>query len=262
MREVKKIFKIKIIKIRVYNKYKLDGKMKIVAWNCHGNFENKIEKIKNSDIDIYVISECEDPSNYDYQKYEDFACKHYWVGDNNYGLGIFAKDNVELELVNLDNKGLRYFLPVKVNDDFNLLGVWTNPDMDGSKVVQYPKEITEYYEAHKNSNTEFFNENMIICGDFNCDKRLSEKKHGQNVDEMIGKLSEINLIDVYHEKYGEKEGEESKTTHYWQWNPENHYHLDHVFAAKSRVECLKIDDDYNKWVEPRISDHVPIIFKI
>ena len=44
MREVKKIFEIKIIKIRVYNKYKLGGKMKIVAWNCHGNFENKIEK--------------------------------------------------------------------------------------------------------------------------------------------------------------------------------------------------------------------------
>ena len=135
---------------------------------------------------------------------------------------------MDIEVCDLDNKGLRYFIPVRVKDEFNLLCVWTNPDMDGSKVVQYPKEITEYYEAHKNSNTEFFNENMIICGDFNCDKRLSEKKHGQNVDEMIGKLSEINLIDVYHEKYGEKEGEESKTTHYWQWNPENHYHLDHL----------------------------------
>ena len=236
--------------------------MKIMAWNCHGNFETKIDEIKNSNIDIYVISECEDPSNYDYQKYEDFACKHYWVGDNNYGLGIFAKEDVELELVNLDNNGLRYFLPVRVNDEFNLLGVWTNPDMEDNKVVQYPKEITEYYEAHKGSDTGFFNEDMIMCGDFNCDKKLTNKTHGKNVDEMIDKLSEINLIDVYHDIYQEKEGEESTATHYWCWNENNRYHLDHVFAAEGKVDYLHVDDNYDKWVKSRISDHVPIIFKI
>ena len=51
--------------------------------------------------------------------------------------------------MDLDAKGLRYFIPVNVNDDFNLLCVWTNPDMDGTKTSYYPKEITKYYEEHK-----------------------------------------------------------------------------------------------------------------
>ena len=44
--------------------------------------------------------------------------------------------------MDLDAKGLRYFIPVNVNDDFNLLCVWTNHDMDGTKTSYYPKEIT------------------------------------------------------------------------------------------------------------------------
>lgn len=229
--------------------------MRIVAWNCHGNFEKKIKDIKKFGADIYVISECEDPSTYDYQKYEGFACKHYWVGDNNYGLGIFAKDDVELKCEKLDNKGLKYFLPVRVNDDFNLLGVWTCIDK-GESNAEYPKLITKYYEEHKDSG--FFNEDMIMCGDFNCDKKLKNKTHGENVDEMIGKLSEINLIDVYPEKHEEKE----VVTHYWRWNENSRYHLDHVFAAEGKVDYLHVDDNYDKWVKSRISDHVPIIFKI
>ena len=65
------------------------------------------------------------------------------VGENQYyGLGIFAKDNVKIDLVDLDDKRLRYFIPVTVNDDLNLLGVWTNPNMEGQKEIYYPKEIT------------------------------------------------------------------------------------------------------------------------
>ena len=101
-----------------------------------------------------------------------------------------------------------------------------------------------------------------MCGDFNCDKKLKNHTHGDNVEEMIGKLSEINLIDVYHDIYEEKEGAESAVTHYWRWNENSRYHLDHVFAAKGKIKDLQVDDDYDKWVKSRISDHVPIIFKI
>ena len=64
------------------------------------------------------------------------------------------------------------------------------------KVVEYPNEITRYYEEHKDSG--FFNSEMIICGDFNCDVSLSNKTHGRNVHKMIEKLSEIGLVDTYH----------------------------------------------------------------
>ena len=232
--------------------------MKIVTWNSNGYFSERFPAILEEDADIYVIQECENPLIIDSEEYNDFASNYYWVSENQrYGLGIFAKDNIKLELVDLDDKGLRYFIPVKVNDDFNLLGVWTNPDMEGSKVIHYPKEITKYYEEHKDSG--FFNEDMIICGDFNCDKRVLNNAHKKNVDEMIGKLSEINLIDVYHARNREDEGKESIPTFYMNYNLNKPYHLDHVFATQGKVKCLKIGDSC-EWIE--LSDHMPLFFEI
>lgn len=68
--------------------------------------------------------------------------------------------------------------------------------MGGSKVIHYSKEITKYYEENKDSG--FFNEDLIIYGDFNCDVRLTDKRHGKNVYEVIEKLSEKGLVDTYH----------------------------------------------------------------
>lgn len=231
--------------------------MKIVSWNANGKFSEKFPAILEEDTDIYVIQECENPLIIDSEEYADFASNYFWVGENQYyGLGIFAKDNVKLKLMDFDAKGLRYFIPVNVNDDFNLLGVWTNPDMDGTKTIYYPKEITEYYEEHKDSG--FFNEDMIICGDFNCDVRL-KGSHAKNVYEVIEKLSECGLVDIYHHLTGEKEGEETKPTFYMYRHLDKPYHLDHIFSSSDKVKDLEIGDT-DKWLQ--LSDHVPLIFEI
>ena len=242
--------------------------MKIVTWNANGKFMKNFPIILKEDpdmkdADIYVIQECTDPSRSDSEDYVDLYSEYYWVdwvgeGHPDYGLGIIAKKKtVEMKVWDLDDKGLRYFIPVTVNDDFNLLAVWTNIDK-GESNARYPKLITNYYEEHKDSG--FFNEDMIICGDFNCDKRAENEKHGENVDEMIDKLSEIGLVDVYHDIEGEDEGKESTPTHYWTYKKP--FHVDHVFAAKGKVKDFHIDDDVDKWIKPRKSDHVPIIFVI
>lgn len=231
--------------------------MKIVSWNANGKFSEKFPAILEENADIYVIQECENPLIIDSEEYADFASNYFWVGENQYyGLGIFAKDNVKLKLMDFDAKGLRYFIPVNVNDDFNLLGVWTNPDMDGTKTIYYPKEITEYYEEHKDSG--FFNEDMIICGDFNCDVRL-KGSHAKNVYEVIEKLSECGLVDIYHHLTGEKEGEETKPTFYMYRHLDKPYHLDHIFSSSDKVKDLEIGDT-DKWLQ--LSDHVPLIFEI
>ncbi len=231
--------------------------MKIISWNVNGKFSEKFPAILEEDADIYVIQECENPLILDSEEYADFASNYFWVGENQYyGLGIFAKDNVKLELMDLDAKGLRYFIPVNVNDDFNLLGIWTNPDMDGTKTIYYPKEITKYYDEHKDSG--FFNEDMIICGDFNCDVRL-KGTHAKNVYEVIEKLSECGLVDIYHRLTGEKEGEETKPTFYMYRHLDKPYHLDHIFSSSDKVKDLEIGDADN-WLQ--LSDHVPLIFKI
>lgn len=231
--------------------------MKIVSWNANGKFSEKFQAILEEDADIYVIQECENPLIIDSEEYADFASNYFWVGENQYyGLGIFAKDNVKLKLMDFDAKGLRYFIPVNVNDDFNLLGVWTNPDMDGTKTIYYPKEITEYYEEHKDSG--FFNEDMIICGDFNCNVRL-KGSHAKNVYEVIEKLSECGLVDIYHYLTGEKEGEETKPTFYMYRHLDKPYHLDHIFSSSDKVKDLEIGAA-DKWLQ--LSDHVPLIFEI
>ena len=100
---------------------------------------------------------------------------------------------------------------------------------------------------------------MIICEDFNCDVRLSNRTHGRNVYKMIDKLSELGLVDSYHYLNGENQGEETQPTFYWCFKRENPFHLDHVFAAPGRVKSLKIGEA-DKWL--RMSDHMPLVFEI
>lgn len=100
---------------------------------------------------------------------------------------------------------------------------------------------------------------MIICGDFNCDVRLTDKRHGKNVYEVIEKLSEKGLVDAYHYLTGEEQGKESIPTFYWRRDLNSPFHLDHVFSAPDKVKDLQIGNA-EKWLG--ISDHMPIIFEI
>ena len=81
--------------------------MKIITWNANGRFSEKFPTILEEDADIYVIQECENPLIIDSDDYREFASNYFWVGENQIkGLGIFAKSDVKMELVNLDDKGL------------------------------------------------------------------------------------------------------------------------------------------------------------
>ena len=231
--------------------------MEIITWNCNGKFSESFKEIIKENADIYVIQECEDPSKSKVDEYKEFASNYFWIGENIHkGLGIFARDDIKLELVDLDDNGLRYFIPVRVNDSFNLLGVWTNPNNEDTNTKKYPIEILKYYDLHNQS--DFFNEDMIICGDFNCDASL-KGAHGENVHKVVEKLSECNLVDVYHNLNDEKEGEESQPTFYMYRHLDKPLHLDHIFASAGRVKELKIGDE-ERWLEE--SDHLPMIFEI
>ena len=230
--------------------------MKIITWNCNQKFRESFKEIIKEDADIYVIQECEDPSKSKVEEYKKFASNSFWVGDNIHkGLGIFAHDDIKLDLVDLDDAGLRYFIPVKVNDNFNILGVWTNPDVK-YKVNEYPNEITRYCEMHKEN--DFFSEDVIICGDFNCDARL-KKTHAKNVFKMKETLEDLGLVDTYHYLSDESQGEESQPTFYMNRNLEKPFHLDHIFASPGRIKELKIGEE-ERWLKE--SDHLPMIFEI
>ena len=133
--------------------------MRIVSWNCNGKFREKFEKVKELNADIYVIQECEDPQNYVGTAYGDFAKNDIWNGENkNKGLGIFAKEGILIENNRWETYCLRNFLSVKVNHDFDLLGVWAC------------KPYIEEYYIYQYINIEKFNDKTIIIGDFNSNK--------------------------------------------------------------------------------------------
>ena len=147
--------------------------MKIISWNANGKFEKNFPAILKENADIYVIQECTNPLISDCEDYTELGSEYDWVdwvGDEkypDYGLGMFAKKDVEIELWDLDDQGLRYFIPVTVNGEFNLLGVWTNPDIEGNKSIYYPKEITKYYEELTYGNFDKAKIYVKILSEFN-----------------------------------------------------------------------------------------------
>lgn len=224
--------------------------MKIITWNCNGKFREKFTSIIEEDADIYVIQECENPAESNVSEYKEFAGDNYfWTGSIHYkGLGIFAKNNVKLEKIQGLNEEFENFIALRVNDSFNLLGVWAMP--------KYVEMIHDYFDA----NMEFFNEDLIMCGDFNSNTVFNNhhpKK--KNHTELNKKLESRNLISVYHSLTGDEQGREKSMTFYQARHLNNPYHLDFVYAGENAVKEFEILDHY-KWIT--LSDHLPISFEI
>ena len=222
--------------------------MRIVSWNCNGKFREKFEKVKELNADIYVIQECEDPQNYVGTAYGDFAKNDIWNGENkNKGLGIFAKEGILIENNRWESYCLRNFLSVKVNHDFDLLGVWAC------------KPYIEEYYIYQYINIEKFNDKTIIIGDFNSNK-IWDKTHSiRNHTNIVKELEKKNLISAYHEVYHEKQGEEKQPTFYLYRHLVKGYHIDYCFIERERIKDFQVLCD-PAWLNH--SDHLPILLEL
>lgn len=99
--------------------------MRLVTWNCAGKFREKFELVSRLEADLYVIQECEDPQVCRHEAYREFASHGLWTGEKPYkGLGVFARNGTSLSRLDWEPYCLRHFLPVRVNDSWNLLAVW------------------------------------------------------------------------------------------------------------------------------------------
>ena len=117
--------------------------MKIITWNACCKFREKYSLLSQYDADILVIQECEDPSRSLCQAYRAFSGQYVWTGANkNKGLGIFCKPGLQIDSLNWESRSLSYFLPVRINDSFDLIGVWA--------CKPYIEAIYEYGKLFKN----------------------------------------------------------------------------------------------------------------
>lgn len=264
--------------------------MKIMSWNCCQSFRDKIKIINKKgskmyvDADIYVVGECENPDepHSDYKEYKEivgelFGNNYYWCGNNHFkGLGIFAKENVNLKEIKTRGN-FEFFKAFRVNDKFNLLAIWVQDKNKEKGHNPYVEMIHDFFDA----NSDLFDENLIVCGDFNSSVVFNHKhkvkdSNGNAKDHtnLNIKLNNKGLFSVYHELSKEENGEEKQKTFFQSWHLNYSYHLDYVYTNKKIIEKTILIEkgktvyedlpnkfeilDYSKWA--CLSDHLPLVF--
>ena len=162
-------------------------------------------------------------------------------------MGIFAKENISIERNGWDSNCLRIFLSVKVNHDFDLLGVWACKPY-----------IREYY-AYQCMHIEKFNDKTIIIGDFNSNKIWDKTHSVKNHTQVVKELERKNLTSAYHYIYHEKQGEEKQPTFFLYRHLDKGYHIDHCFIKEDRIKNYQVLHS-RSWLD--YSDHLPILLEI
>jgi endonuclease/exonuclease/phosphatase family metal-dependent hydrolase len=233
--------------------------MKIVTWNCNGGFRNKFQEIATLEADIYVIQECENPEH-SKGGYGKWAENYLWVGENKHkGLGVFASSSVKIEQLDWEGNGLQLFLPVRVNSQFNLVGVWTK--YANSPTSCYIGLLWKYLGLHKEK---MVASHTVLCGDFNSNKIWDVNKDRRwNHSAVVRELSAINMVSLYHAVTGEEQGAESVPTFCLQRNLQKPYHIDYAFSSKDiftmQSNTVSVGS-HTEWL--KLSDHLPFSFRI
>lgn len=232
--------------------------MKIVSWNCNGAFRRKYDYLSRFEADIYVIQECENPSERGDKLYENWASSFLWIGANKHkGLGIFARGDIKLELLNwpdqFRDKQVRYFLPCRVNDAFTLVGVWAH--FNQSTYFGYIGQFWKYLQLNRDNLA-----SAIIAGDFNSNAKWHSSEIWWNHSDVVSELEDLGIRSLYHQHFNEMHGAESIPTFFLQKNIEKPYHIDFVFAAESTISTQRFSMEIGgaeDWLT--LSDHLPVV---
>jgi exonuclease III len=167
--------------------------MKLVTWNCNGAFRRKYHELAQLQADIYVVQECENPEERS-GEYKEWANNYLWIGAGmTRGLGIFASRSIEIRRLDWLDNGLQLFLPVRVNNSFNLVGIWTKHA--NSPTFRYVGQLWKYLQLHKDK---MASNRTVICGDLNSNKIWDVWDRWWNHSDVIAELNAINILSLYH----------------------------------------------------------------
>lgn len=232
--------------------------MKIVSWNCAGAFRRKCHALEKLNADIYVIQECEDPAR-STKTFHSWAGQFLWVGKTkNKGLAVFSRTGLELQPLKWEDDNLELFLPCRIGDRLNLVGVWTK--YAESPNFRYIGQLWKYIQLHR---TNISSNPTVLCGDLNSNSQWDERDRCWNHSDVVRELAEIGLLSIYHNQTGEKQGDESTPTLFMYRKVDRPYHIDYAFAPGSILDACRTNfwiGDPNDWLE--YSDHMPIAFEI
>lgn len=221
--------------------------MKIISWNANCKFREKYKDIAALSADIYVIQECENPESCKDSEYKDFVKNGFWTGDIPFkGLMVFSPNpEIKLELLDWKTQDYRYFLPIKVNDSFTLVGSWA--------CEPYIEEFYDFVHTAQ----EHLTKDVIIIGDLNSNVLFDKehKKVGKTHSIIVEELKALGYEDIYHHKTGDEQGKEKTPTFFLYRHLDKPFHIDHCFSHPDNIKKINI---HARWQWLALSDHLPI----
>tara|TARA_Y100001954_G_scaffold237439_1_gene301128 strand:- start:150 stop:644 length:495 start_codon:yes stop_codon:yes gene_type:complete len=154
-----------------------------------------------------------------------------------------------------EDHSVKYFLPVLVNAEFQLLGVWAHKN--NSPNFGYIGQFWKYLQV----NLDKF-DNIIIAGDLNSNAIWDQWDRWWNHSDVIKILSKRKIESLYHLYNKVEQGNEKEPTFFLQRKKEKPYHIDYVFGSDFFTENLsKLEvGEIDKWL--LISDHLPISIEV
>ncbi|WP_296508955.1 hypothetical protein [Rhodoferax sp.] len=230
--------------------------LRVVTWNCNGALRKKWPRLAELQADLYIVPECEDPSQTRDFAYRAWASNHLWTGINkNKGLGVFASPELKLQPVKLDLSPLELFLPCIVNDRWPLLATWTK--QANSPNFGYIGQLWKFLQTHR----EFLRHpQAMLVGDLNSNSIWDEWDRWWNHSDVVRELSELGLTSCYHTHFGETQGKESRPTFFLQRKVAKSYHIDYAFTADQwSVQSVHIGQAA-EWLQD--SDHLPMVLDL
>jgi exodeoxyribonuclease III len=223
--------------------------MRLITWNCCTGFDRKAAQFFGLNPDIAIVPEC---SQNDVAKVDTHGYWGLWFGSNpKKGLAVFCRRDWRLKS-SCEPCG-KWVTRIQLDGTpgFNLLAVWACPV--GNRLDNY---IGQVYRCVTEHAAWFSCGPVVIAGDFNSNARWDKERPGRNHSEVVRLLESYGVLSAYHAYFGEKQGAETRPTHYFYHHQDKPFHLDYVFAPKVwRVQSVQVGS-FEEW--GRLSDHVPV----
>ncbi len=228
--------------------------MRLVTWNCNGALRRKLEQAESLDADVLVIQECEDPARSS-TDYRAWARDYVWHGyGKNKGIGIFPRRGQSIQRMDWPTEGYELFLPVRIEDRFDIVGVWTQNAVPSS--TAYIGQFWHYMQANRNR----LRKQTIIAGDFNSNSIWDRPRRTWNHSDCVRELDDAGFHSLYHLATGENQGSEALPTFYLHRSDLKPFHIDYVFAHEALLEGVTPQVQLGHRVDwLQISDHMPIV---